>query len=57
MNQFWPEAIVIDRQKLTVLERLLRAAAPHEGCALVLAERVCASYAADSGSAWRIQRL
>ena len=57
MDQFWPEAIVLRRQELTVLERLLRAPAPREGCALVLAERVCASYATGSGSPWRIRRL
>ena len=57
MDQFWPGAIVIHRQKLTVLERLLRAPAPQEGCALVLAEPACASPPAGSRSAWRIQRL
>lgn len=57
MDQFWPEAIVIHRQKLTVLERLLRAPAPQEGCALVLAEPACASPPAAGRSPWRIHCL
>lgn len=55
MDQFWPEEIVIHRQELTILERLLRAPAPQEGCALVLAEP--ASARAGGRCPWRIQRL
>ena len=49
--------MVFDRQALTVLERLLRAAAPQEGCALVIAEPVRARAMAGVASPWRVRCL
>lgn len=47
MNVATPAALSLDRQALTVLEAVLRAAAPEEGCALLLGER----------NPWRLRRV
>jgi [CysO sulfur-carrier protein]-S-L-cysteine hydrolase len=36
MGGSWPEQLVIDRRALTVLEAIVRAAHPQEGCALLI---------------------
>ncbi len=48
-----PAELRIDRQALTVLRRILAAAFPCEGCALLLGRR----QAGDGGPLWRLERI
>jgi proteasome lid subunit RPN8/RPN11 len=52
-----PGEIFIGRQPLTLLERLLDAAAPEEGCALVLGVRPVANAATAGPGGWRVRQV
>ncbi len=53
-----PAGLEIHRQALTVLRRILAAAAPQEGCALLLGRRLApAADAPARGRVWRIERI
>jgi len=51
-----PAEICIGRQALTLLHRVLDAAAPEEGCALLLGCRETAAIG-PAGALWRLQRV
>ncbi len=53
-----PAGLEIHRQALTVLRRVLAAAAPQEGCALLLGRRlVFPDEPAGQGRLWRLERI
>lgn len=56
---FTPAGLQIHRQALTVLHRVLAAALPHEGCALLLGRRLGAPEGAGGGEGrlWRLERI
>ncbi|MFM7265705.1 MAG: M67 family metallopeptidase [Cyanobium sp.] len=58
MLPFTPAGLAIDRQALTVLRRILAAAAPQEGCALLLGRRLGPLEEAPArGRLWRVERI